>query len=122
MLRHLRNNFAQAPRTLALVWRSSRGTTLALGAITIVAALLPLLIAWLGKRIIDAVVAQSTAEALRWVLLELAAIVAQALALRGLGLIRSTLGARLALDVNLRILEKAQTLELRHFEDPTFYD
>jgi len=122
MFRHLRETFAQAPRTLALVWKSAPGTTAALGGITLVAALLPLLIAYLGKRIIDAVVAGSTTEALRWVLLELAVVAAQALALRGLGLIRSTLGARLALDVNLLILEKAQTLDLRHFEDPTFYD
>lgn len=122
MFRHLRQNFAQAPRTLRLVWASSKRMTASLGGLTVVAALLPLLIAWLGKRIVDAVVAQSAAEALRWVLFELGAIALQALALRGLALIRSTLGARLALDVNLRILEKAQSLELRHFEDPTFYD
>ncbi len=122
MLRHLRSNFAQAPRTLALVWQSSRWTTIALAALTVAAAMLPLLVAYLGKRIIDAVVAGSPSEALRWVLLELAVIAAQAMAQRGLSLLRSVLGARLALDVNLQILEKAQTLELRHFEDPTFYD
>jgi ATP-binding cassette subfamily B protein len=32
------------------------------------------------------------------------------------------LGARLSLDVNAMILDKALTLELRHFEDPEFYD
>ncbi|AKU92038.1 ABC transporter ATP-binding protein [Vulgatibacter incomptus] len=122
MFRHLRDTFAQAPRTLALVWSASRRLTLVLGSVTVAASLLPLLVAYVGKRIIDAVVAASPAEALRWVLLELAVIAVQALAQRGLSLLRSILGARLSLDVNLRILEKAQTLELRHFEDPTFYD
>src|SRR5262249_14207220 len=40
----------------------------------------------------------------------------------GLGLTRALLGARLALDINVLILEKATTLELRHFEDGKFYD
>ena len=35
---------------------------------------------------------------------------------------RSLLGARLGVDINVAILEKALTLELRHFEDGRFYD
>ncbi|MEZ4311249.1 MAG: ABC transporter ATP-binding protein/permease [Polyangiaceae bacterium] len=42
--------------------------------------------------------------------------------MRGLGLVRSVLGARLGLDINVEILEKALTLELSHFEDPEVYD
>lgn len=120
--KQLRDSFAQVPRTLALVWRSSPRTTIVLGLLTFVAAGLPPLIAWVGKKIIDAVVAGSTEETLRWVLVELGVVAAQALVQRSLALLRQTLGARLALDVNLSILEKAQTLELRHFEDPEFYD
>jgi len=120
--KQLKDSFAQVPRTLALVWRSSPRTTLVLGALTLVAAGLPPLVAWVGKKIVDAVVAGSTEETLRWVLIELGVVAAQALVQRGLALIRQTLGARLALDVNVAILEKAQTLELRHFEDPEFYD
>src|SRR5207244_6472806 len=41
---------------------------------------------------------------------------------RSIGLIRELLGERLSLDVNHKILEKAQALELRHFEDGRFYD
>jgi ATP-binding cassette subfamily B protein len=107
---------------LRLVWRSSPQGTLALGALTLLAALLPLGIAYVGKAIVDAVVARSTAAALRWVLIELALVGAQALTLRSLGLVRQLLGARLGLDINVQILEKALTLDLRHFEDPEFYD
>ncbi len=49
-------------------------------------------------------------------------MLAQAGTERVLGLIRQLVGLRLGIDLNVRILEKAQRLELRHFEDPTFYD
>ncbi|MFT3774264.1 MAG: ABC transporter ATP-binding protein [Minicystis sp.] len=122
MLTRLRESFAHTPRTLKLVWRSSPGGSVALGILTLFAALLPLGIAYVGKAIVDAVVARSTQGALRWVLVELGLIAAQALVMRMLGLVRSLLGARLGIDINVAILEKALTLELRHFEDPEFYD
>jgi len=118
----IRESFAHTPRTLRLVWRSSPRGSLALGLLTLVASLVPLLVAYAGKRIMDAVVAGSHEATLHWVLIELAAVAAQSLGQRGLGLVRSLLGARLSIDINTMILEKAQTLELRHFEDAEFYD
>jgi ATP-binding cassette, subfamily B, bacterial len=118
----LRESFAHTPRTLRLVWRSSPGGSVALGALTLVASLVPLLVAYAGKRIMDAVVARSHEATLRWVLIELGAVATLSLGQRGLGLVRSLLGARLSIDINTMILEKAQTLELRHFEDAEFYD
>jgi ATP-binding cassette, subfamily B, bacterial len=41
---------------------------------------------------------------------------------RGLALVRQLLGARLGIDINVAILEKALGLDLRYFEDPEFYD
>ena len=122
MFSRLRESFAHTPRTLRLVWRSSPGGSLALGLLTVVASLIPLLVAYAGKRIMDAVVAGSHEATLRWVLIELAAVAVQSLGQRGLSLVRSLLGARLSIDINTLILEKAQTLELRHFEDAEFYD
>ena len=75
-----------------------------------------------GKRIIDAVVAGDVELSVRWVLLELASVTALALALRGTGLVRSLLGARLGVDVNVQILQKAGGLELPFFENAEFYD
>ncbi|MCC6553240.1 MAG: ABC transporter ATP-binding protein [Polyangiaceae bacterium] len=121
-LSRLRGSFAFTPRTLALVWRSSRRASVALFALTLVAAVLPLGIAYVGKAIVDAVVARSADAALRWVLVELALVAGLAAAQRGLSLVRQLLGARLAIDINVRILEKALSLDLRHFEDPEFYD
>jgi ATP-binding cassette subfamily B protein len=122
VLARLRESFAHAPRTLKLVWRSSPAGSLSLGVLTLVAAVVPLSIAWVGKAIMDAVVARSREATLRWVLVELALVAAQSLLQRALGLVRSQLGARLAIDINVLILEKALGLDHRHFEDPDFYD
>jgi ATP-binding cassette subfamily B protein len=108
--------------TLALVWRSSPTQTIALGVLTVVGGLFPLGVAYAGKRIVDAVVARSAAETTRWVLVELALVIGLAIVQRGLGLVRSLLGARLGVDINVAILEKALGLDLRFFEDAEFYD
>jgi len=118
----LRGVLSYTRATMALVWRSSPALTLALAGLTLVASALPLGIAYAGKRIVDAVVGGSSEATLRWVLVELGVVAAQALVTRGLGLTRTVLGARLGVDINVAILEKALTLELRHFEDSEFYD
>ncbi len=122
LLTRLRDSFTYTPRALGMVWRSSKVATAGLAGLTAVAVLLPLLIAYVGKGIVDAAVARSTALATRYVLYEFALVAAQALVQRGLVLVRATLGARLSVDINVIILEKALTLELRHFEDTQFYD
>ena len=93
-----------------------------LGALTILAASLPPLVAYVGKLIVDAVVARDSGRAVRVVLFELAVVAAMALLERSLGLVRQLVGARLGIDVNVAILKKAEALELRHFEDSEFYD
>jgi ATP-binding cassette subfamily B protein len=120
--KQLREGLALSVRTLGLVWRSSRGATVALGALTLAISLLPLAVAYAGKGIVDSVVAGSRALTFRWVLIELGIVGAQAVVQRSLGLVRTLLGARLALDINIAILDKALTLELKHFEDGRFYD
>jgi ATP-binding cassette, subfamily B, bacterial len=107
---------------MALVWRSAPAGVVALGVITIAAAALPPLVAYVGKLIIDAVLARDGARAVRLVALELGAVVALAGCERLLALIRQLVGLRLGIDLNVRILEKAERLELRQFEDPEFYD
>jgi ATP-binding cassette subfamily B protein len=120
-------------RALGLVWQSAPGGVITLAAFTIVAAALPPFVAWVGKLIIDAVVAAHAIapgpvravaldRAVRLVALELGAVAAMAGCERVLGLVRQLVGLRLGIDLNVRILEKAEKLSLRHFEDATFYD
>ncbi len=118
----LRGSFEHTPRTLMLLFRSAKLATIALFALTMAAAVLPLGVAYAGKAIVDAVAARSREATLRWVLVELALVASLALTQRGMGLLRSLIGARLGLDINGAILEKALTLELRHFEEPAVYD
>jgi ATP-binding cassette subfamily B protein len=121
-LAQLRESLGHVRMTLALVWRASRAMTLALGAMTLGGGLLPLGVAYAGKRIVDAVLAHSLAATRTWVAVELALVIGLAVVQRGLGLVRSLLGARLGIDINVTILEKALALDLRFFEDPEFYD
>ncbi|MGA7120716.1 MAG: ABC transporter ATP-binding protein, partial [Polyangiaceae bacterium] len=122
VLTQVRESLDHTRMTLRLVWRSSPVMTVALGALTLVGAVVPLGVAYVGKRIVDAVVARSRESTLRWVLVELALVIAMATVQRGLSLVRSLLGARLGIDINVTILEKALGLDLRYFEDPDFYD
>ena len=48
--------FDQARRALLLVWGTSRGLFLGLVLATLIAGVLPALAAWIGQRIVDAVV------------------------------------------------------------------
>jgi ATP-binding cassette subfamily B protein len=120
-------------RAFGLVWGSAPGGVLALVALTLAAAALPPFVAYVGKLIIDAVIAAhgaaaggapvvATGRAVRLVALELGAVIALAGTERAIALVRQIVGLRLGIDVNVRILEKAQRLSLRHFEDPEFYD
>ena len=120
--------FKQLPGTFRLFWQASPRGALVLGALTLVAALLPAAIAWVGKLIVDTVVAasQGSLEARSRVYglvgLEFGLMLGSALVDRGLTLTRELLRANLGNLLNERILEKALALELRHFEDSATYD
>ncbi|MGD9600018.1 MAG: ABC transporter ATP-binding protein [Steroidobacteraceae bacterium] len=119
--------FGYSRRALALVWTTNPRLTVALGALTTVAGVLPAAIAWVGARIVDAVVTavattHDPGAALRYVLIEGVLVAVMAIAQRLLTLAQSLLRAQLGQRVNVMILEKAITLELAHFEDADFYD
>ncbi|QDD91488.1 ABC transporter ATP-binding protein [Pseudomonas oryzihabitans] len=122
----------QMRRAAGLVWSTSPALMIGLILATLVAGLLPALAAWLGQRIVDAVVAAMRLHAeqgaaplwpvLKFVLAEAGVLAALAAAQRLLSVQQSLLRVRLGQTVNLLILEKAQTLSLAQFEDADFYD
>ncbi|WP_163782610.1 ABC transporter ATP-binding protein [Myxococcus vastator] len=120
--------FKQLPGTFRLFWQASPRGALVLGALTLVAALLPAAIAWVGKLIVDSVVAaaQGSVEARSRVYglvgLEFGLMLGSAVVERGLTLTRELLRANLGNLLNERILQKALALELQHFEDSATYD
>ncbi len=122
--------FAYSRRALGLVWTTSKPLTLALAALTLLAGVLPAGIAYVGARIVDAVVTamrHGGGDAAQRLVVELVLLEALLVALlagaqRGLSLCQSLLRAQLGQRVNVMILEKALTLDLTQFEDSEFYD
>jgi ATP-binding cassette subfamily B protein len=119
--------FVYSRRALALVWTTNRWLTIAIGMFTALAGVLPAAVAWVGARIVDAVVSavsgtHDPSVALRFVVIEGVLVAAVAAAQRMLSLCQSLLRAQLGQRVNVMILEKALTLDLAHFEDSEFYD
>jgi ATP-binding cassette subfamily B protein len=120
--------FKYSRRALELVWSTNRGLTVSIALLTVIAGALPAAVAYVGSLIVDAVVAAvraggiDTARVIELVVLEGLLIAGIAAAQRGLSLCQWLLRAQLGQRVNVMILEKALTLELRHFEDSEFYD
>jgi ATP-binding cassette subfamily B protein len=119
--------FGYGRKALELVWQTSRNLTVWLALLTLVVGTLPALVAFIGARIVDAVVAASSnggviAPVLELVALEGLAVAVLALGQRALSLCTTLLREQLGFRVNSMILEKALTLDLEHFEDSEFYD
>ena len=121
--------FRYSREALGLVWTTDKRLTFILAALTILAGLIPGAIAYIGKLIVDAVVlavetdsADARWTVIKWIVVEAVLVVLMAAIQRALMVSQSLLRALLGQRVNVMILEKAQTLELSHFEDSEFYD
>jgi ATP-binding cassette subfamily B protein len=119
-------------RAAELVWNTNAQLALLLGALTVIAGVLPAVAAWVGKLVVDAVVGQvgavqagaapEFARVLELVALEALVMAALGGAQRGINACQSLLRAQLGFRVNEMILQKALTLDLAQFEDAEFYD
>ena len=120
--------FRYSRRAIELVWRTNRPLTVTLAALTVIAGLLPASVFYIGALIVDAVVSAiraggvDTRRVIELVVIEGVLGAAIAGAQRGISLCQSLLRVQLGQRINELILEKALTLELRHFEDSEFYD
>jgi ATP-binding cassette, subfamily B, bacterial len=117
------------PKALRLVWEATPGLATANVIVTVAQGALPALVIWFSKAIVDGVVTaaqrQTRAETLH--VLELVALwfgVQLLIGLLGtiLQLISSLQNDLLGNHVTLRLMEKANTLDLAHFENAEFYD
>jgi ABC-type multidrug transport system fused ATPase/permease subunit len=125
--------FRYSGRAVSLVWTTSRFLTIILASLTLIAGLLPAVVAYIGKLIVDAVVQTRNFASvhndfvniyrpLMYVGLEAVAVALLAGSQRGLTICQSLLRALLGQRVNVLILEKALSLDLTQFEDSEFYD
>ncbi len=110
-----------------MVWGTHRGYTAAMIVLRFARALVPIAMLWVGKLIIDVVVASlSTAPDYRrlWelVALEIGIVVLGDVLARASSLYESLLGDLFSNVVSVRLMRHAATLDLAQFEDPEFYD
>jgi ATP-binding cassette, subfamily B, bacterial len=116
------------PALVGLVWQTHASLTVAMVALRLVRAFVPVASLWAAKLIIDAVVAltrtpgASLTPLWRVVTLELAIVVVGELLARASALVESLLGDLFSNHISVRLMRHAATLDLAQFEDPDFYD
>ncbi len=118
-------------RAFELVWRAHHWATLTMGALTLIGAVIPAAQAVVAKLIVDAVVAaindqvggeEGLRSVLPYLLAEFALIMASAAISQLRSLAEHILHARYNLEINSRIIRKALSLDLSHFENAEYYD
>ncbi|HSB11138.1 MAG TPA: ABC transporter ATP-binding protein [Blastocatellia bacterium] len=115
------------PPLIKLVWETHRGYTAAMTLLRLLRAGIPVATLWVGKLIIDTVVAsrESSPDFARlWklVALEIVIVTTGDVLARASALVESLLGDLFSNHTSVRLMEHAATLDLAHFEDPAFYD
>jgi ATP-binding cassette subfamily B protein len=116
------------PPFVRMVWRTHRGYVLGIAALRLLRAFVPIATLWIGKLIVDEVVAASRAGTPDWnriaslVALEFGIVVVGEMAARGGTLLESLLGDLFSNRLSVQLMEHAAELDLQHFEDPEFYD
>lgn len=116
------------PPFMRLVWETSRALTVAQAAIRLVRAVLPVLMLYVAKLIIDEVVAlaQSHGRALDHVAMliaiEFGLTIASDILTRLVGLVDTLLSERVGTATSLKLMAHAATLDLEDFEDSELQD
>jgi ATP-binding cassette subfamily B protein len=121
------NALRYIPPLIKLVWQTHWRYTVAMALLRLFRAFIPVATLWVGKLIIDAVVAARAASPdfshlWRLVGLEIVIVLAGEILARASALIESLLGDLFSNHTSVRLMEHAATLDLYHFEDPVFYD
>ena len=115
------------PALTRLVWNTHRGYTLAMMVFRVSRAFIPVATFWVGKLILDTVIAVRDGNAelptlWRYVAMEVGIVIIGEVLARGSSLIESLLSDLFSNRMSVRLMEHASTLDLAQFEDPTFYD
>jgi ATP-binding cassette, subfamily B, bacterial len=115
------------PPFVRLVWQTHRGLTIAMIMLRLGRGFVPVAVLWIGKLIIDAVVAAragnfDSKQLWQLVGLEIAlAFLGEVLA-RLSAVVESLLGDLFSNRTSVMLMEHAALLDLYQFEDPAFYD
>lgn len=115
------------PSLLKIVWDSGHGVVVGGIAFRVLAALIPLSMLAVSKRILDAIQGRSSGAPLPelfwwWVGAEFVLAAAGALLGRTVGYFDALLADRFTRHVAVRVMEHASRLDLASYEDPEFYN
>ncbi len=115
------------PALLKIVWESGRLVVASGLTCRVLAALIPISMLAVGKRILDSVQAKFAGHPLpEWfwwmVALEFALAATGALLGRAIGFFDALLADRFTRHVSVRVIQHASRLDLASYEDPVFYD
>ena len=115
------------PALFKLIWRTHRGYTAAMVVLRIVRSVVPVSTFWVGKLILDAVIAAkagsgSLGDVWEYLALELVIVLVGEILARASSLIESLLGDLFSNSMSVELMEHAAKLDLAQFEDPQFYD
>jgi ATP-binding cassette, subfamily B, bacterial len=115
------------PPLVRMVWNTHRGYALTMVLLRAARAFIPVATFWIGKLIIDGVIAAragtGTLDLLwRYIALELVIVAAGEVMARVSALVESLLSDLFANRMSVRLMQHAATLDLAQFENPDFYD
>jgi len=115
------------PPLVRLIWRTHRGYTLSMLVLRFARAFVPVATFWVGKLILDTVLAARAGHATyatlwRYLAFEIAIVLTGEILARASSLIESLLSDLFSNDMSVRLMKHAATLDLAQFEDPNFYD
>jgi ATP-binding cassette subfamily B protein len=116
------------PGAMLIVWQAGSGVVAGGFLLRVVAAVIPLAMLAVSKKIIDAIVVSNfqpgslCAGFWRLVLVEFALAMMASILLRAIDYCDSVLADRFTRHVSVRVIDHASCLDLSHYEDPVFYD
>ena len=116
------------PRFFSLIWKTNKTMSLANIILRIINAAIPLTMLYVGKEIIDEVIAQMNQEGMSmsylWLMvgIELGLAIFSDILNRGITLFDSLLGDLFSNKSSIDLIQHAARLDLYQFEDSDFYD
>ncbi|MDO6595625.1 ABC transporter ATP-binding protein [Oceanihabitans sp. 2_MG-2023] len=116
------------PRFFKEIWKTNKKLFLLSAFCRLIGAVLPVVILWIGKIIIDEIILQTKTEvadlSLLWtyVAIEFGLIIISDLVSRAISLTDGLLGDSYSIDSSVRIIKKTNQINISLLEDSEFYD
>lgn len=122
------NSLTYIPRFFKEIWQTNKKLFLISAFCRLIAALLPVVILWVGKIIIDEIIRITSqgekdfSELWKYVLLEFILVVLSDLMSRAISLTDGILGDQYNINTSVKIIEKTNEVDISLLENSEFYD